>query len=89
MLADYQNRYSIEERRLIPETETANGQRTNSLQNDILFGLYMQEWCEAQRGIIEESTYCNYKRQINRAIVPYFNQRKITLQTKKEKTKWI
>lgn len=81
MLADYQNRYSIEERRLIPETETANGQRTNSLQNDILFGLYMQEWCEAQRGIIEESTYCNYKRQINRAIVPYFNQRKITLQT--------
>lgn len=40
----------------------------------------MQEWCETQRGIIEESTYCNYKRQINRAIVPYFNQRRITLQ---------
>jgi len=83
VLADYQKRYSIEERRLVPESETitVSVQHTSSTENDKLFGQYMQEWCEAQRGMIEESTYCNYKRQINRAIVPYFNQRRITLQT--------
>ena len=78
LLADYQKRYSTEEQRLLPEQEE---QQAKPIQrNDVLFGDYMQEWCEAQRGVIEESTYCNYKRQINRAIVPYFNQRRITLQ---------
>lgn len=84
ILADYQKRYSVEEKRLIGENESADG---NSIKipapsvTDVLFGQYLQDWCEAQRGIIEESTYCNYKRQINRAIAPYFNQRRITLQT--------
>ena len=84
ILADYQKRYSIEERRLIDESESvqnSSAKRAKVVADDILFGQFMQEWCEAQRGIIEESTYCNYKRQINRAIVPYFNQRRITLQT--------
>ncbi len=79
LLADYQKRYSPEEQQLLPEQEEQA--IIKSIQrNDVLFGDYMQEWCEAQRGVIEESTYCNYKRQINRAIVPYFNQRRITLQ---------
>lgn len=84
ILADYQKRYSVEEKRLIGKNEKINSnvRRPQEITaDDILFGQYLQEWCEEQRGIIEESTYCNYKRQINRAIVPYFNKRRITLQT--------
>lgn len=82
-LSEYQQFYDVEKKCLVKgassSKETGKERKETKSDQDILFGEYIREWVESLRGNIEESTYSNYKRQINRVIKPYFNKRRITL----------
>lgn len=46
---------------------------------NMLFGDYLLCWLEERKSMIEVTTYAGYKNNLTNVIVPYFNQRKVTL----------
>lgn len=46
---------------------------------DELFSDYLLDWLETKKYSISETTYYNYKKQVEKQICPYFAERKITL----------
>ena len=57
----------------------ANFQVPTLLGDEILFSDYMQKWLEIVKPNLAVTTYAEYRRIIERRIVPYFESRKIRL----------
>ena len=87
LLMEYQRFYDIEKRKLVYEQASNSGMVLpaqtimHKPEADILFGDYIDQWVDELKDSIEITTYNGYKGQINYAIKPYFNSRKITLST--------
>ena len=47
--------------------------------NGMLFADWLSQWLEETQGQIAESTYFEYKKQIDKSIAPYFREKKIKL----------
>lgn len=52
-----------------------------ALDKKTLFGDYLLQWVEKMKELIEPVSYDGYKRTIKSTIAPYFNERKIYLET--------
>lgn len=90
MLEEYQHYYDVIKRELVYEDIDPSGNSANKgliekkLVEQIelsspLFGDYIYNWNEELKDTLQVTTYNGYRTQIQRAIMPYFNQRGITL----------
>ena len=90
MLDEYQRYYDVVKRELVYEDISEEANNSNEAQEEKhlveqvvlgspLFGDYLYTWNEELKDTIAATTYNGYRTQIQRAIMPYFNERGITL----------
>lgn len=90
MLDEYQRYYDVVKRELVYEDISEEANNSNEAQEEKhlveqvvlgspLFGDYLYMWNEELKDTIAATTYNGYRTQIQRAIMPYFNERGITL----------
>ena len=90
MLEEYQRYYDVIKRELVYEdiepAENSENKELNEKKlveyvelSSPLFGDYIYNWNEELKDTLQVTTYNGYRTQIQRAIMPYFNQKGITL----------
>ena len=55
----------------------------------ILFTDFLEEWLEMMKNSLEVTTYASYSMSIRRSIIPYFRDKKLTLQDLEKHPKYI
>lgn len=54
-------------------------ERQHALQNGLMFSNFMRDWLAQIRPTVAPTTFASYCRVVERSIIPYFEERQITL----------